>query len=582
MAFRQPTFAPPQRQSSTPIQDSSTPTILIPAHQRALEESQEWVLFSPTHDSSTVQTQTTSSQRTAGLSRLSDFGSLEKERNAGQSEEDVADATDDEEELDSLDDGLHAFRESSVYQASRRLDQSGGTILPTHDGLGTFPASSLPVQERIWQFEQYNPRKRSAGHHRRRSSVERRLYAVEKEDVAKIESERLERIEKWRAEQSKLLLEEIQQETRKRRMSRTNESMVNKAGREEQENTVMRPRRLSTGSDKNGPTTEVEGEEPEGSESFWERVTRRVIRDFMGIDESLLSVILGESLPEEEVFSTKIPNGLLESASPPLSRNAAFTSTGWEDRLLHRLARELGILVNQLSEHPGAFSTYLNPSTPDYAGIPISSQPSSQATPLHVAPPPLSGTASSISPHFTPTLQDRPETASASHHAALWGIEEEDPNLSIPLNDCDREYWEHTPTLKTIFRFLHHRFTSHRRPSSASTKPNIATSSTPDSLRRTAVIRQYHPLISRPSTYDRQSRRNSLVHAFHHRHSSSPILSTPPQFWRPESSCGSVSLRKSMRGGSGSSRNYWDLGVSVGSGSVHGGGMGGMGAWGEV
>lgn len=485
---------------------------------------------------------------------------------------------DDDEDLNSLDDGLHAFRESSVYLGPRRVDQSGDTILPTHDGLGSFPASSPPVQEQIWKFEDYNPLKRAASHHRRRSSVQRRLDAVEDSNEAQVERGKIERIEQWRMEQSRVLLDEIQQETRRRRISRTRDMTASIASMAEEEKITTRD-----GNDVSQPSTGTAPEKAEESESFWQRITRRVIRDLMGIDENLLSVIFGEALPADGGPSPESSVRLATpEVKPPEVSSVSALGSSWEDRLLERLARELGILVHQLSEHPGAFSSYLNSSTIDYAGIPVtrSSTPRPPAESSIIKEP--ENITSMIEPDFSPTLQDRP--SSASTQAALWGIEEENPQASSSTLDPD--YWERRPDIKTIFRFLHQRFLSHRRATSttASKQANIATSHTPDSLRRAAIIRQHHPLVSRATaaSYDRPaSRRNSpLLH--HHRHSS-PLVSSAAQFRRSGSSCASLSTRKSKRGapGSGSSRNYWDLGGSVGSGSAVAA-IGGMGSWGEV
>ncbi|MCJ1302971.1 hypothetical protein MMC08_005776 [Hypocenomyce scalaris] len=585
MAFRQPTVVPAQRQVSI-APEQHLQTTFPSVQQRALDDSQEWVLFSPAQAPSSAHTQTTSTERTprtAGLSRLSDFGSLRTAAKSSQDEEqafdDVDGVLDDDEDLNSLDDGLHAFREPSVYHASRRLDQSGDSQFPTHDGLGTFPASSRPVQDQLWRFEQYNPRKRSASHHRRRSSVQRRLDAVGNSNEAEVERGRIERIEQWRMEQSKVLLDEIEKETRRRRISRTRDMTASVASMA----SMAEAEKLTTGvdNDLDRPLMKAASAKPEESESFWQRITRRVFRDLMGIDENILSVIFGETLPEDDAPPTKPSVGLAASDSKPLEASS-LTALGisWEDRLLERLARELGILVHQLSEHPGAFSTYLNSSTIDYAGIPVtrSSTPRPPAESSITKKP--ENANSMMEPNFSPTLQDRP--ASASTQAALWGIEEEEHHASPAAPDP--EYWERTPDLTQIFHFLHQRFTPHRRVSSttATKQPNIATSHTPNSLRRAAIIRQHHPLVPRATTtYERPPswRSSAILHQHHH---SSPLLSSTVQFRRSGSSCASLSTKKSKRGaaGSGSSRNYWDLGGSVGSGSAVAA-IGGMGSWGE-
>lgn len=493
---------------------------------------------------------------------------------------------DDDEDLNSLDDGLYAFREPSVYQGLRRVDQSGDPILPTHDGLGSFPASSPPVQEQIWHIEEYNPLKRTASHHRRRSSVQRRLDAVEDSNEAQVERDKRERIEQWRMEQSKALLDEIEKETRRRKISRTRDMTASIASMADEEKIVV-----GDGNGVRQSSTGLVPEKPDESESFWQRITRRVIRDLMGIDENLLSVIFGEALPGDDGPPPESSVRLATTEAKPLEASSASAfGSSWEDRLLERLARELGILVHQLSEHPGAFSSYLNSSTIDYAGIPVtrSSTPRPPADSSILKVP--DSTASMLEPDFSPTLQqDRP--TSASSQAALWGIEEEDPRASSPSPTLDPDYWERRPDVKTIFRFLHQRFLSHRRatasPAAKTKQPNIATSHTPDSLRRAAIIRQHHPLVSRANaaSYDHPaSRRNGpLMHSHH-----SPLVgpASGAGFRRSGSSCASASTRKSLRGagakGSGSSRNYWDLGAStVGSGSAIAA-VGGMGSWGEV
>ncbi|MCJ1257272.1 hypothetical protein MMC24_005097 [Lignoscripta atroalba] len=566
MAFRQPILVPP-RHIPNPAPESSKTAA---PQQRAIDDSQEWVLFSPSQAHYTDGTQTTSTDRTprtAGLSRLSDFGSLNTAARSGQNEDDVfdagEDAVEDDEELDSLDDGLHAFGEPALYHTSRRLDQSGGSILPAHDGLGTFPASSSAVQQQLWNFERYNPYKRSLKHLRRRSSAQRRLDANEDPDGQHLENERMERIEKWRMEQSKILLDEIEKETRRRKLCRSSDLDRDDAhtlAGLQQEKCESPSSNMNVPDQSRASTLPCQ---PEKDESFWQRITRRVIRDFMGIDESLLSVIFGESLLAD---TPSIPRRTLTTTPPtPLDSRLGISTSlvshdTWEDRLLTRLARELGTFVHHLSEHPGAFSTEAHPTTMDYAGIPIDRQ----STPRPIPDDPAS---SSSTPYFTPTLQDRPAPASATNHPELWGVDEED---RFPSQDT--AYWERTPDLKAVFGYLHQRFISQRDSSTPSTKPNIAISNTPDTLHRAAVIRQHHPLVPRTTARSREHRQNSL---FHHIPPSSVSLK------RPGSSCASLSTKKSRRGASGSSRNYWDIGGSVGSGSAIAA-TGGLGAWGEV
>lgn len=542
MAFYQPPYVPRQAPSHVDTR-ISTPASVV--QQRPTQGSQEWVLF-PSHPQSSTQTHTTSTERTprtAGLSRLSDLGSFET---ATRSDDEGAI---DDDELDSLDDGLHAFHEPlPLYQEPRHGDQTD-SILPTHDGLGTFPRSSPPMQEQLWHFGQFNPRKRTVdGHHRRRSSVLRRLDAVTDHEEAVMEKERSERIQKWRLDQSRALLDEVEKQTR-RRLSYASQcppANVKITHKQAVQNTDQAEDEISKAM---SPALEV-------NESFWQCVTRRVIRDFIGIDDALLSVILGESLST----GMRKPSTGLTTSKPNLDPLLATTShSGWEKRLLDRLARELGILVQQLSDQPNAFNTPTIESNPDYAGIPISPSPAPDILPKTTALQETDITCST-NPFFAPTLQQRPTSAhSESTHAALWGIEEE-PSATQPHPQTDLDYWERPPTLRTVFRFLRQRFTS---PRPAPPRPtNIATTTTPDSLRRAAIIRAHHPLVSRA-----QARRSaSFGHGF--------CLSR-----RAESSCASVSAKRRR---SGSSRNYWDLGGSTASGSGILAGGYGVGGWGEV
>lgn len=575
MAFRQPTVAP-ARQVSAPEPQETTANTLSSAQRTSLEQSQEWVLFSPSQAQSFSQTKSTSTDqtpRTAGLSRLSDFGSFNTLARSGRNDGDISevavDAGGDDEDLDSLDEGLHAFQEPSLSQSPRYFDQSG-SILPTHDGLGTFQASSVPVQEQLWNFEKYNPRKRSVGHARRTSSVQRQLDAMADDDVARVEAERMARIETWRMEHSKFLLESIEKGIRRRKLrnsSRRVERDVSGPGTE-------KATRTSRSSDCHAP--DQVGDPNENSEieveSLFDRITRHVIRDLLGIDEVLLSVIFGESLPAEDSCSVASSTPVSGPVGDLLDTVPAAT---WDTRLLERIARELGILVQHLTDHPGAFSTSFNPANLDYAGIPVTGPP--HRIQPETSAPPLQASTGSISPRFKPTLeayQSRPSTsASDTTHAALWGIEEEIRTSSPSPVAQEHDYWERTPDLGAIFRVLHHRFsTPHQPPTST---PNIATTATPAFLRRAAVIRQHHPLVSRAATTAsmRRSNRNGagLIHHYH-------------QYRRTESSCKSLSMRMGGRGGSGSSRNFWDLGGGGGSSgsALAAAAGGGIGAWGEV
>lgn len=630
MAFRPPTHRPQtSRQLSFHEPDQSElqlAPIASSQRKRTLDESEEWVLFSPTSNvaPSTAKTHTTSTERTPrtqGLSQLSEFGSLDTAARStseaieeGDDDDNVTEhgsEPDDEAELDSLDDGLHAFHEPSEVSSPRQrmAMEVSGTVLPTHDGLGTFGDSSAAIHQQLWQFERVHKRKQR----RRTSSVQRTLDELDRVDEVSRESERMRRIEKWRLEQSRALLEEIERETRRmRRMSKVSAASRSRADSLAPQ-TKSETNFSTTGV--NTPISEIpqpvfpqSAEQPsqeevpteEETKSWWQRFTERVIRDLIGIDETILSIILGEELPAE--CQQPAPDSLSPADATPkqadITRAISLEDREadipieetWQHRLLARIARELGILVYQLSEHPGAFSTYLRTQeTPSYAGLPGTSIPiatlSSSQEISASAPFTQHSTTSPTGILFQPTAQLHQQS-----EASLWGIEEEDepedhlrrPRRRASLDpaavDAEREYWEKELDVKMVFNFLKNRFSS-RPPSPsdeigapsfaggmhvpADRRPSAAfTTSTQQSARRAALIRQHHPLTSRanavPVLGEQSAKRRSYsgpgaaVRRLHARTASS--------------SCASQSTKKSKRSGA-SSRNFWDIG---GSGSLVG------------
>lgn len=564
MAFRQPSIAVPRQ-----VPGSNAPVIAgdvsASARLKSSQDLREWVLFSPSQVQTLSLPHSTATARSAELSRLSDFGSLNtfnrSGKNSGSLSEAIGGGTAEEEDLDSLDEGLHAFQDNLLPHHLRYAEEIG-SILPKHDGFGTFPASSSPVQDQIRQFEQHNPHRKPAGN-RRPSSVVRQLDAVLHDNILRAETERMARVEIWSIEQSKILLDSVQREAgrRKRRTCPSNRGSkhdISAYCKDGFGKGLSRPwdrgYRLEKSCDEVGEM-EMESDEP-----MLERITRRLIRDLLGIDDDVLSVIFGESLPEE---SSSLEASQMSSKSVfrlPEDSDRTIPIPGLEGRLFNRLARELGILVKHSSDHPGAFSTLPDAVDLDYAGVPVSFSSSPQDQQRPSAPPAHRSPKSSSSISFRPTIESylyRPSSAtSETTHAALWGVEEE----TTPSGNLDDGYWERSPGLVNIFRVLHHRFSSPRRAPTST--PKIATTATPSFLHRTAVIRQHHPLVSLAAAAA-SSRRTRSAGIFR----------------RTESSCRSLSNRKSVRAISGSSRNYWDLGDGSAGGSVAGSALG---AWGEV
>ncbi|KAK0970617.1 hypothetical protein LTS01_015717 [Friedmanniomyces endolithicus] len=571
MAFQQPQQRPHAQVSFT----KQTPEVQVaaaPARKRTIEESQEWILFSPQRDR---QSHTSQTPRTA-----TELGSLETHIRSqpGSCEEATCqgtDADDDNAELDSLDDGLHAFHHHPFSASSNPLDQSGGTVLPMHDGLGTFP-STAGLQEQLWQFERYNPHRRR--HVRRRSSIQRRLDEVEEEADLDVSDDRTARIEKWRLEQSKAVLDEIERETKRwqRRMSRMSGAGAsqdirvgaNDSGRLRNDSVIRQETARPT----------EEAERP--SESWWQRLTRRVIQDLIGLDENTLSVIFGEELAADPSPTLTQPSPLAARAQQE-SRVAFHESAyDWELKLLDRIAKELGVLVTELSEHDGAFSTYKEP---EYAGLPVPT--SQQRQPSLRQRRRLSSERVRTAPSdalFTPTLLPAPVSPVEETDTSLWGIEEEPTQPPTTAEAAklqqEREYWERDVDVAMIFSYLRRRFSSNPPAPSPPQQPNndagplpaswathatttsaSALGTSPASLHRADLIRRHHPLVSRAAE---QSRRRA--DALLRRHQQQQQQGAQKR--GGTSSCASQSTKRSRHSRIGSSRHYWlDGGGSLGS-----------------
>ena len=545
MAFQQQSVAPrPIAINAPQASESASQANVQPV---PISDSHEWVLFSPATAESTI-TRTQTSQ-TEGISRVSDI-SLQTAGRSGRPASSIFDEEVTEDgELDSLDDGLHAFREPPLYPTTSNQTQQSA-VLPAHDGLGSFQASSPPVLEQLWQHEAYNPKRKHDGHHRRPSSVQRRLATIDEIEAQASEEKRM-RIEKWRLEQSQALMDEVEQETRRRLRRGSRQSTY-------QETMTAVTEDILGSTPKQGDYPAVPVEEPNESEPFWRRITRKFIRDVVGIDEPLLSVIFGESLPDEAYEARPSSGTALPTIPETVSEARNIEDSTWRDRLLQRIARELGVFVHQLSPHPGAFTTYSR--SPDYAGMPVlMSRPKPQSPVRPALEGRASGSVSSaMMPNFPPTVRD-------PAHAENWGFEEDPVASTSPLDSSrslqqEREYWERELDLKMVFRYLRDRFVSR----SSAPPPQASRQPIEDAAARTAIIRQHHPLVGRAQRSPVRVRRESRT-----------------SLRRPTSSCAGESVKSSRKASlirSGSSRNYWDIGGSAGSGSILASG----GAWGEV
>lgn len=292
--------------------------------------------------------------------------------------------------------------------------------------------------------------------------------------------------------------------------------------------------------------------------------------------------------------------------------NLTRMMASWEDRLLVRVAKELGSFISQLTEHPGAFSAYLRTQeTPSYAGMPYAGIPAPMSLTSDVSRqrPVGAGPLSSSNPQFTPTLAHR--RFSSTTDPSLWGIEEEDESPAClhttsssqesaarqaPIQS-EREYWEKDLDVKMVFGFLRDRLSYPPEASRAavSTPTNkSAQQHPPSSLRRAALIRHHHPLISRSHQKHIAATTSSLASSAapvpavaqfpHTRLVASPVLGRRPTslLLYEEDDHASQSTKKSKTShtvSAGSSRNYWDFGGGVGGSAVSVVSVGSGGGW---
>ncbi|KAL6815594.1 hypothetical protein GGI42DRAFT_112050 [Trichoderma sp. SZMC 28013] len=531
------------------------------------DEAQTWVLFSPPTDVTTTSYLTEDehdqSLETPGRSRVSDLGSLNTVARTGSvaaaaAQNDEAqssglsaapDESQDDAELDSLDGHLPGFR--SFPRSSFMMP-----VLPAHDGLGSFhldqPTLGQDAQDHIFQFERFNPRRVR----RRLNSFDEAQFELEQAQVQ--EAEKRQRIEAWRLEHSRIILEEVQREARRTRMLQQKRVVTQKPVPKAEEATDSEDMTWH----EEDPDTHPE--DKEDSEGLITRITRKVLRDILGIDEKILSVVLGGDLLSDEELS-RTPRPSEHGHEEP----TAETEESWHMRILETVSRELGLLVNHLSKHPGAFSTYshVHQVPLPYAGLPAIPETADGRTSA-------SGRTAadkhgeSAFPEFRPTMRHTPRAADRpSQRSNAQDILLHDVSMADTFT---QEEWEQEIDIKLVFRYLVSRFTSQPEPTLS---PELTTRPVPakpqDAAAKAARVRQHHPLTSRTRPNERR--------AFKATAPSSPVA------MRHHSSCASQSTRRSARRSSVSSRHYWDIGGSIGTGSMIATAPNApMGSWGEV
>ncbi|KJZ76289.1 hypothetical protein HIM_04371 [Hirsutella minnesotensis 3608] len=559
MAFQQPTRQIAQRAHRPAVVDEPGATALhVTSLDRQPLESQSWVLFSPPTEVTTTSylSGTDQSLPTPGRSQLSDLGSVNTaarsslfpDAGPAPSFSAVDDAVvDDDAELDSLDSHLPEFRSlPGTQEPSQPASQQAFPVLPTHDGLGSFRLSDEPIlgkeaQDQIYQFERYNPRRVR----RRLDSFSRGQLDLEHNNLQ--EQEKRMRIEAWRLDHSRTLLDEVQRETRRRRKSQVS---------------IERLRRPSTAESDNMTWHDEDHIRPEEEEEgIIASITRKLVKDLLGLDDKFLDLIFGGSPPKGHE-SSNLPR-TLEYDDFPFGE---YAESSWNAKLVETLSQELGFLVNRVSHHPGAFSTYVRSQQLPlpYAGLPVI--PESVDTPQASKLMDTVRPSRSCAPEFQPTMRQ------SSHPYPSAGVRIED--IAQGRNDeiksdgaFTQEEWERDLDVKLVFKYVMSRFSGRptSSPPTGGTHGNAATAQ--DNAAKFSRVRQHHPLIARSRPADRRPFKSTM-----------PVTSS---HIRHHSSCASQSTRRSARRSSCSSRHYWDIGGSIGTGSVVAS-HNPMGSWGEV
>jgi len=583
MAFHQPTLTRPSQQRVATRQESEDGDSVVLAPARAeLAESQTWVLFSPSTDAGTTTSYMTfgqGDQTTPGRSRISDLGSLgtAARSDVNSQADNSAVPTDflepeDDAELDSLDSHLSEFRAATHHYA--QVTQSV-TVFPAHDGLGSFrldvPGMGVEAQNQLYAFEKYNPNRIA----QRGESFE--LGALEMDTEEAQESERNRRIEAWRLEQSELLLEDIRKETKRRRQSQAS---------------LRRPsyaRSTSGAKDDAGDDDVAYGDwhdqdasNPQEAriDGLWSQMARKVICEVMSIDDRLLAILFGEALPDGmESDGTSTPRASRASPNPTPAQTDLESSheSTWQLQVLERIAKELGQFVHRMSAHPGAFSAYarVQQAPLPYAGLPAIPEAAADA---HELSQKMDESVPAM-PEFQPTVPRAAAGLGPSSQGAPTAASPSETGPSDSAQAFTQQEWEQDLDIRLVFRYLRSHFTASRPspPPFSSGTSHLATSSTQDLAAKAARIRQHHPLVSHSHVHHRPR-------AAERRKMTTP--SSPVLLRHSGGSCASQSTRRSGRRSSvssrHSSRHYWDIGGSIGTGSNIVASTGPMGSWGEV
>jgi hypothetical protein len=584
MTFQQSARQLPPRLNHTEAENGGL-AALATQNLPAPTESPTWVLFTPGTDAGTTTSYLSSvqdDQITPGRSRISDLGSLDtaarSEFNLQVASGAMAESVAEEDaELDSLDSHLPDFRTIPSPYSPHEVSHAT-PVLPGHDGLGSFrfeaPGMSSEAQERMYAFERFNPNRVMHG------AESFNLAQLERETEEAQELDRTRRIEAWQLEQSQLLLDDIRKETRRRRQSEVSIRQMQKKANSPQDAAAERSVADEEAADINlGGTDWHDQDEPASTDTkpgLWSQIARKVVCDLLGIDDKVLSILFGKGVSEDELLSSTPQAATTDAAE-------SWYDSEWQLRMLDRISRELGVLVHQMSTHPGAFSTYAHVQhvALPYAGLPVIPEAPADASDAGQT----TDDSIPMMPQFKPSVGRPADLLSARppsepHTFSAPSVPDVTPN-DTPHTFTQQE-WEQDLDIRLVFRYLRSRFTSSRQasPSFSSGTSHLATSSTQDTAAKAARVRQHHPLVSHAHAHGYHRPRPVERRTF-----KATVPSSPVAVRHGPGSCASQSTRRSARRSSissrPSSRHYWDIGASVGTGSAIAS-TGPMGSWGEV
>ena len=543
MAFRQSTIALPRRNL---VEDASEG----PQLNLKYDVKKEKEAASP---SGAAQRPYTSISRWPqlqqfGPSPLSDFGSLNTIAHS-EAEDGSNAAALVTDEVDSLDEGLRAFQDPPLEILTARSNQNLGAILPVHDGLGTFSPSRTPFDNRARSPDIGTPQHDTDVPRPTRLALSSDSINVRQStESAWLDEQRMRRIEQWRLEHSRYL----------RRQIREAKGQTDKRQRIEKDEAYAKAELKDC--PRSNPQSDSTHRVPPSS-PIWQRFAQHIVQDLMGIDDSMLCLLFGEELLCTE--DTSVSD--LQTSDQHL-----HSPRDWQSRLLRRLQEEIQRLALQLLPDDHS-APPLGSRNSEYAGIPLDWL----SKRYQAAEVPAPDVVKARSLGFTPTLQTpyvRP-----GGQAAQVDRDIADTDGLERRSGLDTGHQSQISNLRTVLRLLYRHFLSFGTLKSDKNASDLATTQSSEALRRAAFIQQHHPLASRSRPRNYEADRASQSRQFN---GSLNLVAFATGIKRHNSSCASWSTKRSRRTTSDqTSKNYWDVGESIGTGSAI---IAGAGAWGEL